>query len=67
MQQVALSSERGIHGSLPPQLVAFALGIPAEKPGLNKHLIDPRRILTERELIASVCSRAPFWTESSHR
>ena len=35
-----------------PQLVAFALGIPAEKLGLNKHLIDPRRILTERELIA---------------
>ncbi len=35
-----------------PQLVAFALGVPAEKLGLNKHLIDPRRILTERELIA---------------
>lgn len=35
-----------------PQLVAFALGISAEKLGLNKHLIDPRRILTERELIA---------------
>ncbi len=35
-----------------PQLVAFALGIPADKLGLNKHLIDPRRILTERELIA---------------
>ncbi|MBV8689421.1 MAG: CoB--CoM heterodisulfide reductase iron-sulfur subunit B family protein [Candidatus Eremiobacteraeota bacterium] len=35
-----------------PQLVAFALGVPAEKLGLNRHLIDPRRILTERELIA---------------
>jgi len=35
-----------------PQLVAFALGISAEKLGFNKHLIDPRRIMTERELIA---------------
>ncbi len=35
-----------------PQLVAFALGVPAEKLGLNKHLIDPRSILVERELIA---------------
>ncbi len=35
-----------------PQLVAFALGIPAEKLGLNKHLIDPRIIMTERDLIA---------------
>jgi len=35
-----------------PQLVAYALGIPADKLGLNKHLIDPRRIMTERELIA---------------
>ncbi|MBV8246537.1 MAG: CoB--CoM heterodisulfide reductase iron-sulfur subunit B family protein [Candidatus Eremiobacteraeota bacterium] len=35
-----------------PQLVALALGIPANKLGLNKHLIDPRVVLTERELIA---------------
>ncbi|HEY8314800.1 MAG TPA: CoB--CoM heterodisulfide reductase iron-sulfur subunit B family protein [Candidatus Baltobacteraceae bacterium] len=35
-----------------PQLVAFALGVPAEKLGLNKHLIDPRAILVERDLIA---------------
>jgi len=35
-----------------PQLVALALGVPAEKLGLNKHLIDPRTILVERELIA---------------
>jgi succinate dehydrogenase / fumarate reductase, cytochrome b subunit len=35
-----------------PQLVAFALGVPAEKLGLNKHLIDPRTIMVERELIS---------------
>ncbi len=35
-----------------PQLVAYALGVPAEKLGLNKHLIDPRGIMVERELIA---------------
>jgi succinate dehydrogenase / fumarate reductase cytochrome b subunit len=35
-----------------PQLVALALGVPAGKLGLNKHLIDPRNILVERELIA---------------
>ena len=35
-----------------PQLVAFALGVPAEKLGLKKHLIDPRTIMVERELIA---------------
>ncbi|MGZ3542215.1 MAG: heterodisulfide reductase, partial [Vulcanimicrobiaceae bacterium] len=35
-----------------PQLVAFALGVPAEKLGLNKHLIDPRAIMVERDLIA---------------
>lgn len=34
-----------------PQLVAFALGVPPERLGLNKHLIDPRAILVERELI----------------
>jgi succinate dehydrogenase / fumarate reductase cytochrome b subunit len=35
-----------------PQLVAYALGVPADKLGLNKHLIDPRGIMVERELIA---------------
>jgi succinate dehydrogenase / fumarate reductase, cytochrome b subunit len=35
-----------------PQLVAFALGVPADKLGLNKHLIDPRTIMVERELIS---------------
>ncbi|MHB8148019.1 MAG: CoB--CoM heterodisulfide reductase iron-sulfur subunit B family protein, partial [Vulcanimicrobiaceae bacterium] len=35
-----------------PQLVAFALGVPPEKLGLNKHLIDPRAIMVERELIS---------------
>ena len=35
-----------------PQLVAFALGVPAEKLGLNKHLISPRTVMVERELIA---------------
>ncbi|MDQ2864666.1 MAG: CoB--CoM heterodisulfide reductase iron-sulfur subunit B family protein [Candidatus Eremiobacteraeota bacterium] len=35
-----------------PQLVAFALGVPPEKLGLNKHLIDPRNILVARELIS---------------
>jgi succinate dehydrogenase / fumarate reductase cytochrome b subunit len=35
-----------------PQLVAFALGVPPEKLGLNKHLIDPRNIMVERELIS---------------
>ena len=35
-----------------PQLVAFALGVPAEKLGLKKHLIDPRTVMVERDLIA---------------
>jgi succinate dehydrogenase / fumarate reductase cytochrome b subunit len=35
-----------------PQLVAFALGVPAEKLGLSKHLIDPRAVLVERSLIS---------------
>jgi succinate dehydrogenase / fumarate reductase cytochrome b subunit len=35
-----------------PQLVAYALGVPAEKLGFNKHLIDPRGIMVERDLIA---------------
>jgi succinate dehydrogenase / fumarate reductase cytochrome b subunit len=35
-----------------PQLVAFALGVPADKLGLQKHLIDPRSIMVERELIS---------------
>ncbi len=35
-----------------PQLVAFALGVEPEKLGLNKHLIDPRTIMVERELIS---------------
>lgn len=35
-----------------PQLVAFALGVPAEQLGLNKHLISPRTVLVERELIS---------------
>jgi succinate dehydrogenase / fumarate reductase, cytochrome b subunit len=35
-----------------PQLVAFALGVPADKLGLQKHLIDPRTIMVERELIS---------------
>jgi len=35
-----------------PQLVAFALGVPADKLGLNKHLIDPREIMVERDLIS---------------
>ncbi len=35
-----------------PQLVAYALGVPADKLGLNKHLIDPRTIMVERELIS---------------
>jgi len=35
-----------------PQLVAFALGVPAETLGLNKHLIDPRKVLVDRDLIA---------------
>jgi succinate dehydrogenase / fumarate reductase cytochrome b subunit len=35
-----------------PQLVAYALGVPAEKLGLNHHLIDPRGIMVERDLIA---------------
>jgi len=35
-----------------PQLVAFALGVPAEKLGLQKHLIDPRTVMVERELIS---------------
>ncbi|MHB8140679.1 MAG: CoB--CoM heterodisulfide reductase iron-sulfur subunit B family protein [Vulcanimicrobiaceae bacterium] len=35
-----------------PQLVAFALGVPPEKLGLNKHLIDPRTVMVAQELIA---------------
>jgi len=35
-----------------PQLVAFALGVPPDKLGLNKHLIDPRDVLVDRDLIA---------------
>ena len=35
-----------------PQLVAFALGVAPEKLGLNKHWIDPRGIMVERELIS---------------
>ncbi|MBV8148454.1 MAG: CoB--CoM heterodisulfide reductase iron-sulfur subunit B family protein [Candidatus Eremiobacteraeota bacterium] len=35
-----------------PQLVAFALGVPPDKLGLNKHLIDARTIMVERELIS---------------
>ena len=35
-----------------PQLVAFALGVSPDKLGMNKHLIDPREILVERDLIA---------------
>ena len=35
-----------------PQLVAFALGVARRLLGLNKHLIDPRSIMVERELIA---------------
>jgi succinate dehydrogenase / fumarate reductase, cytochrome b subunit len=35
-----------------PQLVAFALGVPADSLGLQKHLIDPRTIMVERELIS---------------
>jgi succinate dehydrogenase cytochrome b subunit len=35
-----------------PQLVALALGVSADKLGLSKHLIDPRTILVDRELIA---------------
>jgi succinate dehydrogenase / fumarate reductase cytochrome b subunit len=35
-----------------PQLVAFALGVPADRLGLNKHLIDPRTIMVERRLIS---------------
>jgi succinate dehydrogenase / fumarate reductase, cytochrome b subunit len=35
-----------------PQLVAFALGVPADKLGLQKHWIDPRTIMVERELIS---------------
>ncbi len=34
-----------------PQLVAYALGVPAEKLGLNKHLIDPREVMVSRDLI----------------
>ena len=34
-----------------PQLVAYALGVPAEKLGLNKHLIDPRDVMVSRDLI----------------
>jgi len=35
-----------------PQLVALALGVSPDKLGLNKHLIDPRNVLVERELIS---------------
>jgi succinate dehydrogenase / fumarate reductase, cytochrome b subunit len=35
-----------------PQLVAFALGVPADRLGLNKHLIDPRNVLVARELVS---------------
>lgn len=35
-----------------PQLVAFALGVDASKLGMNKHLIDPRTVLVEQELLA---------------
>ncbi|MCL5258544.1 MAG: CoB--CoM heterodisulfide reductase iron-sulfur subunit B family protein [Firmicutes bacterium] len=35
-----------------PQLVAFALGVPTDRLGLNKHLIDPRTIMVERDLIS---------------
>jgi succinate dehydrogenase / fumarate reductase cytochrome b subunit len=35
-----------------PQLVAFALGVPADKLGLNKHWIDPRDIMVARELVS---------------
>ncbi len=35
-----------------PQLVAFALGVPADTLGLNKHIIDPRGALVARELIS---------------
>ncbi|MDH2910646.1 MAG: CoB--CoM heterodisulfide reductase iron-sulfur subunit B family protein [Candidatus Eremiobacteraeota bacterium] len=34
-----------------PQLVAYALGVPAEKLGLKKHLIDPRDVMVSRDLI----------------
>uniref|UniRef100_E6Q2F7 Putative succinate dehydrogenase chain C n=1 Tax=mine drainage metagenome TaxID=410659 RepID=E6Q2F7_9ZZZZ len=34
-----------------PQLVAYALGVPAEKLGLKKHLIDPREVMVSRDLI----------------
>ncbi|MGR4065164.1 MAG: CoB--CoM heterodisulfide reductase iron-sulfur subunit B family protein [Vulcanimicrobiaceae bacterium] len=35
-----------------PQLVALALGVEAEKLGLNKHIIDPRDVMVARELIS---------------
>ena len=35
-----------------PQLVAFALGVPADRLGLNKHLIDPRNVMVARELVS---------------
>ena len=35
-----------------PQLVGYALGVPADKLGLNKHLIDPRGVMVARELIS---------------